>query len=448
MKTTFEPNRAPLPVRKKAALAAITFLMFFGVIEAGVRLIIPHFPGSDFPTSSARSMWAEQGWAFDSSLNWKLPANDARARGSHVYQTNSVGLATPEFSQRKAANTLRVLAIGDSTVMGWGVKQNKVFTRLLEERLGTQLEQQVEVINSGVPGYSSEQARIYLESEGLELEPDVVVFQASFNDRRAIAPGAEPDSREYFQSLARRLALYELANKSATAQLLRSLLPSDTLGFLSSGSFAFHEIPVNSNPRVSLERYEENIRAIVSLTRNIDAQVILVGLQDNPVMYKELIRARDLIDQGKWAAAERELTTPLWNPTQVLLAQKMLNEVLAATGRSNEIASSVQAILARKDTAGFTPVELSNRYLFTLNRVGAELGVPVIYPKSPNPSVPDKIYRDEVHLNNLGHRLLAAALSREINDFVSTRVTASTATSVPRSKPAKHTPRPFVRYGS
>ncbi len=64
----------------------------------------------------------------------------------------------------------RILVLGDSFTMGYSVEQERTWVRRLEALLGPAYE----LINAGVPGYSTRQELVYLEREGLALEPSIV----------------------------------------------------------------------------------------------------------------------------------------------------------------------------------------------------------------------------------------------------------------------------------
>ncbi len=91
---------------------------------------------------------------------------------------NSHGLRGPETTYEKPASTFRILNLGDSVAMGWGVREEDTYGQQLESMLnrdrGGNL--QYEVINAGVPGWSLDNALAYLQAEGLKYEPDLVVL--------------------------------------------------------------------------------------------------------------------------------------------------------------------------------------------------------------------------------------------------------------------------------
>ena len=78
----------------------------------------------------------------------------------------------------------RVLCIGDAVTYGWGTDQDEIFPRRLEAILRQGYPGvAIEVIDAAVPGWSWLQGLRFLEGEGLELHPDVVVMGLGTNDQ-------------------------------------------------------------------------------------------------------------------------------------------------------------------------------------------------------------------------------------------------------------------------
>lgn len=91
---------------------------------------------------------------------------------------NSHGLRGPETTYEKPPATFRILNLGDSVAMGWGVHEENTYGQQLEALLNAQGtgDLRYEVINAGVPGWNLENALAYLEAEGLKYEPDIILL--------------------------------------------------------------------------------------------------------------------------------------------------------------------------------------------------------------------------------------------------------------------------------
>jgi lysophospholipase L1-like esterase len=90
-------------------------------------------------------------------------------------RTNALGLRDRDYPARKPAGAYRILGIGDSHTFG-GDAADEVYLDILEERLATRTGPVVEVINAGVPAYSTVQELQLLRRVGLPLEPDLVLL--------------------------------------------------------------------------------------------------------------------------------------------------------------------------------------------------------------------------------------------------------------------------------
>ena len=106
-------------------------------------------------------------------LLWELAPGDRQGPGGSV-SINADGFRD---QARGSKSGPRVLALGDSSVYGFGVGDSDVFTAKLEAAIpGT------EFINGGVPGYSSTQALNLLWGRGLALESDLVLAMTLWSD--------------------------------------------------------------------------------------------------------------------------------------------------------------------------------------------------------------------------------------------------------------------------
>ena len=111
---------------------------------------------------------------------------------------NSHGLRNPETTYEKPPATFRILNLGDSVVMGWGVRAEDTYGRQMEAWLHEQGagDLRYEVINAGVPGWSLENALAYLQAEGVKFKPDLVVLDITvandINGRSALLAGNKP----------------------------------------------------------------------------------------------------------------------------------------------------------------------------------------------------------------------------------------------------------------
>lgn len=98
-------------------------------------------------------------------------------------RTNSIGLRNAEVVQPKPAGVTRILALGDSVTFGWGLRGEDAYPSQLASLLATlRPGQSFDVINAGISGYGTWQQSLWLQEQGLDLQPDVVVVQMHLND--------------------------------------------------------------------------------------------------------------------------------------------------------------------------------------------------------------------------------------------------------------------------
>jgi len=131
----------------------------------------------------------------------KIPAEDpdqahrhrphakARLMGVEI-ALNSIGLRNAEVPARKSAGTVRILVLGDSIAMGWGVEEKDCFARRLEGRLNRRAAETggpaYEVVNAGVGNTNTVQEWAYFKNAGHRLDPDMLLLAFFINDAEPV----------------------------------------------------------------------------------------------------------------------------------------------------------------------------------------------------------------------------------------------------------------------
>ena len=219
---------------------------------------------------------------------------------------NSEGLRDREFSLEKPPGVYRVMMLGDSTTLGWGVRQEDTAAKLLERKLNEALPpgfNHVEVINTGVGNYDTVQEVTYYETIGSKYHPDLVVLVFFINDPEPVPvekkgflidrsyliafatnridgvmrhAGVRPDWKTYYASLyddnrpgfqACKKALISLAasTRSHDAKLLVAILPE------------LHQINGDSYPFRPAHRKIKDVMA----AENVPVLELIDGLKDH-----------------------------------------------------------------------------------------------------------------------------------------------------------------------
>lgn len=114
-------------------------------------------------------------YLYDETLGWKNIPNWSATTFDRPLNINSKGLRDREYDYAKPDNTSRILVLGDSYAWGYGVADDEVFSEVLESQLATQ-PVRWDVINCGVSGYGTDQEYLFLQNEGFQYSPDIVVL--------------------------------------------------------------------------------------------------------------------------------------------------------------------------------------------------------------------------------------------------------------------------------
>lgn len=111
------------------------------------------------------------------------PGLDVLFQGVRVV-TNSFGMKGEEVSLEKPPDVYRIALLGDSFAFGWGVTEEQSFARIFEKNLNEskQLGKKVEVLNFGVPGYSTFQETASYMRDHYKFNIDTIVVYFVEND--------------------------------------------------------------------------------------------------------------------------------------------------------------------------------------------------------------------------------------------------------------------------
>jgi lysophospholipase L1-like esterase len=162
-------------MRSKFSFALFAIFLGLGCVEGVCRVLAPSgglLRGTVEPTEGGVPAIMMRGSPF---LLWEL-APGARNGPGGVVSINAAGFRDKTRGAKKGP---RVLALGDSSVYGFGVGDDDVFSAKLESGFQST---GAEFINGGVPGYSSTQALNLLWGRGLSLQPDVVLAMTLWSD--------------------------------------------------------------------------------------------------------------------------------------------------------------------------------------------------------------------------------------------------------------------------
>ncbi len=157
----------------------------------------------------------------DPELFWRLKPNlRVRGEATHI-RTNSEGFRGLDLREREDPADLRLLLLGDSVTFGYGVPEDATIGARLRAGLQAALPgRKVEVLNAGVPGYTSLQGLHLLRRLGERVAPDVLIVSFGFNDARDMFASDQEIMDVGRSTMSIRRVLYA----SRLYRLLRSVL--------------------------------------------------------------------------------------------------------------------------------------------------------------------------------------------------------------------------------
>ena len=117
------------------------------------------------------------GWIGKSEGSGVLAFEEEDTDDMHI-QMNAEGFWDIEHKQLKPKGNKRILTIGDSFTIGYGLSKNKRFTELIKKSLPSFYE----VINMGMWGYSTGQELLVLKERGLKYSPDIIILSMFIDD--------------------------------------------------------------------------------------------------------------------------------------------------------------------------------------------------------------------------------------------------------------------------
>ena len=167
------------PLKVLAALGLALAVLVLGEVGLQVRAHLK-------TGRSALTEWAGQSsMVFDPATGLRvLRPNSVIGRNNDVVRANSLGLRSPEVVPTRAPNSLRIIFLGASNVMGLFAPTNEdTVPAQLQARLQRALPGRVvEVVNAGIMGYILDHEDRMLERLADLLQPDMVLVYPGVND--------------------------------------------------------------------------------------------------------------------------------------------------------------------------------------------------------------------------------------------------------------------------
>jgi lysophospholipase L1-like esterase len=321
--------------------------------------------------------------------------------GNHPRAFDARGLFTVDGEQLADGSMPVVLFVGDSNTFGWGVRTEESFPEVVDRLLP------LAAVNVAVPGYSSYQGMLDLERHLGAPQPVLVVIAFGFNDRRYVAPPDTPDDDARMARIAGREA-------PATQRWWHRLHLVKAMNWLLARAGGRPRMPTKGSvetlpPRVDELAYGRNLRRMIEAARARGSRVLLVTLNDSPIMTQHLCSAL----QAEPRAAIAHLSVLERSGTAFAdLARLHLVHAYRAIGDTRRAASVARTTLVRDEDGGW-PVRMDRDYAEIARAVGAELGVPVFDGGAIVDEHPGD-YLDMCHFNAAAHARLGESLAARI----------------------------------
>jgi lysophospholipase L1-like esterase len=166
-------------------LFCVSSLLAIGAAEAVLRI-----------KNSSMTNYDIEMWRYAKEL--KVPSKDPNLGHEHIKNASallqSVDIRTNEWGLRGAAvpppdpNTRRILVLGGSITLGWGVPEQDTMTERLASMFG-QNGQKVEVLNAGIGNYNAERYVELFLRDLTGLQPSDIVVHYFLRDAEKLDPG-------------------------------------------------------------------------------------------------------------------------------------------------------------------------------------------------------------------------------------------------------------------
>ncbi len=250
-------------------VALVSVIVFFSLAELGLRAAGfqfhsgPTYMRFGFPDPNT----LYQIFKPDPDLFWRLVPG-FNFPGAEIEGVNSLGFRGREFSEKKGEGSIRLVCMGGSVTFG----ERDSYPQSLQELLDSLVSgRRFEVINAGIPGYSSFQGLRLLKTRILDLEPDLITVLYGWNDHWLARGFSDKEQRPVGKNVAE---IQSFLGRARIYQLLNSIHSS----IKEELYFYRRSVAGESDPkyRVSLEDYRENLREIIELARENRIKIFLL----------------------------------------------------------------------------------------------------------------------------------------------------------------------------
>jgi tetratricopeptide (TPR) repeat protein len=250
-----------LQLKKYLLFFLLSSFVILLVLEIFLRLfqpiiLRPILSAPAFGIPSALKANLHEDAIFNKKINYKIITNDKRLR------------TTKFISYTKPKDTFRILCIGDSIFLGYGVNNNEMFSYYLENLLNSNPNIKIEVITAATYTWSPVEFYLYLKNEGYKYSPDLIIMSKFIDDFSEIT-----ESRINFQNIS-----YSKIKNGSQIKMDGGQITEYPQGHLISlFNYLLNNWPLEQISKVSFvaSKIQENIRSMqLNLLKKFDNTAI------------------------------------------------------------------------------------------------------------------------------------------------------------------------------
>ena len=246
-----------------------------------------------------------------------------------------MGFRGHEIKIQKGHNTHRIIVLGGSTTYCVGVSDNETWPYLLEKNLGAGWE----VVNLGVPGYSTAEVLIQTALQIQDLSPDIAIYYEGWNDIRNIhiknlkSDYSDFHGKSQYNSLQINGGEF---SKSIIITLIKKYLNN-------TGGISIRPMPTanafSTNPDYrALDLYGRNLGSIIALCKKWN--II-------PIMVPQVLNYEALIED------KPDSWVPFLKEKDIRVAMKFYNEKMREVAAQNQVGFVEEVLETRFSSSDF-----------------------------------------------------------------------------------------------
>ena len=212
------------------------------------------------------------------------PNQTVQIQNIRTFRINEYGYRGEPFSVPKPKGVVRIIILGGSAVFDQNVSEGEDWPHLVQNNLRAKGFTNIEVVNAGIPGYTSFDSVGRLYGQIWMYEPDYLLLYNAWNDIKyfrevnlkeslldwKLEYAKIVDPRLHHQGFLDQLFGHSELYSHVRARLINRLLNLGSEGIISDEEFS------NSYSHWAPKQYEINMELFVDTSRNIGAIPILM----------------------------------------------------------------------------------------------------------------------------------------------------------------------------